>query len=96
MSTARLTLLIYDIADDRRRNRLHKLLKQYGVPVQESAFEGRLTDTERTRLLEKVGALLSQNEDRFVMYLVPPAHEELIRVVGLPRPEIPVKTYFIV
>lgn len=96
MSTARLTLLIYDIADDRRRGRLHKLLKQYGVPVQESAFEARLTESERARLLERVAELLVEDEDRFVLYLVPPAHEEFIRVVGLPRPVIPVKTYYVV
>ena len=29
-------VVAYDVADDRRRARLHRLLEEYGVPVQES------------------------------------------------------------
>ena len=31
-------VVAYDVADDRRRARLHRVLEEYGVPVQESVF----------------------------------------------------------
>lgn len=31
-------VVTYDVADDRRRARLHRVLEEYGVPVQESVF----------------------------------------------------------
>ncbi len=37
-------LVTYDIADDRRRARLHNALLNYGAPVQYSVFECTLDD----------------------------------------------------
>ena len=96
MSASILTVIVYDVADDRRRTKLHALLKQYGVAVQESAFEGRLTPAERTRLLDRVEQILDTKADRFVLYTVPKDHEERIAVVGLARPAIPDPGYFLV
>jgi CRISPR-associated protein Cas2 len=96
MSASTLVVLVYDVGNDRRRRKLHALLKQYGVPVQESAFEARLTPSERGRLLERAAKLLVENVDRFVMYTVPKAHEQNIAVIGTPRPPIEAKTFFIV
>jgi CRISPR-associated protein Cas2 len=93
---ATLAVMVYDVADDKRRTKLHALLKQYGVAVQESAFEGRLTRTERDRLLERAQRILDEREDRFVIYSIANMQEEQICVVGKERPEIPDKTFFIV
>lgn len=95
MSASTLVVLVYDVANDRRRRRLHALLKQYGMPVQQSAFEARLTPSERARLLERAAKLLIEDVDRFVMYTVPKAHEQNITVIGTPRPPIAAKTFFI-
>lgn len=51
-------VLAYDIADDGRRARVHRLLEEYGSPVQESVFFAELSpvawfDLER-RLLKLV------------------------------------------
>ncbi|MEQ8768688.1 MAG: CRISPR-associated endonuclease Cas2 [Planctomycetota bacterium] len=91
-----LTVMIYDVTSDRRRDRLHALLKQYGVAVQKSAFEGRLTAAERTQLARLVKNLVNAAEDRFVMYTIPPAHEQRILEVGLPRPEIRNPDWYII
>ena len=88
MSGTVLTVMVYDVADDKRRKRLHALLKQYGVAMQESAFEGRLTVTERARVVSRVGRLIDPKADRFVMYTVPKDHEERIVALGLPRPQV--------
>ena len=44
-------LACYDISDDTERNRVHRLLKRVGNPVQESVFElHRLSEAELARL----------------------------------------------
>ena len=40
----------YDISDTRRRNRLHRALKNFGVRVQYSVFECALSDKDVKRL----------------------------------------------
>ena len=91
-----LTVLVYDVVSDTRRTRLHALLKQYGVAVQKSAFEARLTSREREQLLRRVGRLLDPDEDRFVLYPITRDQETRIEVVGTPRPELREASYFLV
>ncbi|MDR0950504.1 MAG: CRISPR-associated endonuclease Cas2 [Candidatus Ancillula sp.] len=45
-------LIIYDISDTKRRNRLVKILKGFGYRVQKSAFEAMLTKS-KFKLLRK-------------------------------------------
>ncbi|MDR3088456.1 MAG: CRISPR-associated endonuclease Cas2 [Desulfobulbaceae bacterium] len=49
-------VIIYDISDDKERNRLAKLLEGFGFRVQESAFECLLTRPGRERLLAEIAA----------------------------------------
>lgn len=91
-----LWLVVYDIADDGRRRRVHALLKQYGEPTQESAFEARLTRAERRALIERATRLLDPAKDRLDLYPVVRAREEDIVSLGLPRVEVRPRTYWIV
>ena len=47
---ARPLLVTYDIADDRRRNRLHRLLRGFGEPLQRSVFICWVDHSRRQRL----------------------------------------------
>ncbi len=96
MSASMLTVLVYDVVSDARRARLHALLKQYGVPVQKSAFEARLTVREREQLLQRVGRLLDAREDRFILYPIGREQEERVSVIGVARPELKEPSYFLV
>lgn len=96
MSGTLLTVLVYDVADDRRRSRLHALLKQFGVAIQKSAFEARLTAREREQLLRRVAPLIDEQSDRFVMYTLGRDQEEKIATLGSARPEIVVPGFFII
>ena len=88
--------MIYDVVDDRRRNRLFKLLKQYGLPLQKSAFEARLERGERKRLLIQVENLIDPKMDSFVMYSIGKEAEEKIVALGYPRPKLETPSYYIV
>ncbi len=54
----RLWLITYDISDNRQRQAVHELLKDYGRRVQYSVFECHLTDRQfrllRARLLKEI------------------------------------------
>jgi CRISPR-associated protein Cas2 len=91
-----LCVLIYDIPCDRRRTKLHQLLKQYGEPVQKSAFEARLTMQERKELLRRARALLEESEDQLIVYRIGKGMEEGIEVIGPSRPEIGEGHYYVV
>jgi len=41
-----LIIVSYDIKDNKRRNKLHKTLKGYGMPVQYSVFECNLNQNQ--------------------------------------------------
>lgn len=91
-----LCIIIYDVVLDRQRNRLHKLLKQYGEPVQFSAFEARLTLAERRQLIREVARIITPATDRCVIYPVGGAQERGVLCVGQPRPDVQVPSFFLV
>ena len=63
-----LIVVAYDIANDRRRTRLRKLLLGYGVPVQESVVECELTEAQLREMRERVGAVIERRADSVLYY----------------------------
>lgn len=49
--------VVYDISSDAERARVHKALKGFGINVQKSVFECRLTRGMRDELLKKLKKL---------------------------------------
>ncbi len=60
----------YDIADDRRRAMVYKVLKDYGTRVQYSVFECRLNSSQLQGLLLKLARLINQQEDSINYYFL--------------------------
>lgn len=58
----------YDITDDRRRNRVHKLLTGFGEGVQYSVFECFLSDKELVQLRHRIRRLIKPQEDKVRIY----------------------------
>lgn len=61
-------VVVYDITDDRRRQKVHKVLKDFGRPVQYSVFEARLTREDQVRLQIALERLIDGAEDSVVFY----------------------------
>ena len=78
-----LAWILYDISADRRRNKVAKACKQYGlIRVQKSAFLGKL---ERNRFDELAEACLSLiDEETDSVYLFPFCQEDFraVKVLG--------------
>jgi CRISPR-associated endonuclease Cas2 len=67
-----LTLIVYQIKSDRVRNKLRKILLNYGYAIQNSVFEFRLTVEQRQQLIGKVTAVKNDlsPEDSIRIYQV--------------------------
>ncbi|HEU0115088.1 MAG TPA: CRISPR-associated endonuclease Cas2 [Thermomicrobiales bacterium] len=58
-----LLVVAYDVADDRRRARLHTLLLGYGDPVQESVFECEVNERQARELKRRARRLVRPSVD---------------------------------
>lgn len=72
MSERHLHLACYDVADRRRLAAALKLVRGYATGGQKSVHEVFLTDAERLVLVARMKALLSLDEDRFLLLRLDP------------------------
>ena len=91
-----LVVVAYDVVEDRSRQRLRKLLRQFGLPLQKSVFEARLSAKERQRLVERATEIIDPETDQLVVYTIASRQEGSIVVVGLPREEPVQERWFVV
>lgn len=64
------TLLIYDITDDKRRTKFAKYMECYGVRVQKSAFELRLSNSKLQQMMDGIPNFVS-DVDNVRLYKIP-------------------------
>src|SRR6266511_2286811 len=58
----------YDIHDDKRRNRVHKLLKNFGERIQFSVFECDLTKEELLRMQHALNRIIKEEDQDSVRF----------------------------
>lgn len=90
-----LTLVVYDIADNRRRTRLAKFLEGYGRRVQESVFECFLSLDEMKRLHRQIERRVKADEDNVRFYWIPSGAVAKSLAIGSPKPAPPPNAYFL-
>lgn len=56
-------LIIYDIADGKRLNRVARTLSDYGVRVQDSVFEVRLDEADLLVVTNRLLSLIDEKDD---------------------------------
>ena len=61
-------VIVYDISDDKRRNKIFKILKNYATPVQYSVFEARLHPNDVVELKYKLFSIMNTKEDSIFFY----------------------------
>ncbi len=61
-------VVAYDIPDDRRREKLHNALLNYGTPVQYSVFECLVDDKELARLKKQIQRTIKPRLDHVRYY----------------------------
>lgn len=78
-----LYLVTYDVCDDKRLRRVHKLLKGYGEWVQLSVFQCRLSRRRVAELQALLDGLIVHAHDHVLMLDLGPADQVKPRVVSL-------------
>jgi CRISPR-associated protein Cas2 len=61
-------VISYDIPEDKRRTKVHKILKSYGQWMQYSVFECELTDTQYAKLRSRLDRVIRSDEDSIRFY----------------------------
>ena len=78
-----LTVVSYDISDNRRRYRLVKTLEGYGVRVQESVFECWLLPQQLRELQRRLRKIIKQESDCVAYYRLTQSDLEEAILIGV-------------
>lgn len=65
-----LILVIYDICNNKARYRMVKALEHYGLRVQRSAFECRLTQRQYETMYKRIQSIINPKTDSLRVYLL--------------------------
>lgn len=60
----------YDVPEDKRRTKIHSILKSYGQWMQYSVFECDLTATQYAKLRSRLGKLIKPDQDSIRFYFL--------------------------
>ena len=63
-------VVYYDIPEDKRRTKIHSILKSYGQWMQYSVFECSLTDTQYAKLRSRLSKVIKPQEDSIRFYFL--------------------------
>jgi len=75
-------VVVYDISNDRRRVKLHNLLRDYGTPVQYSVFECYLKPDRAEKMKKSVIKLIKKKVDHVRFYTLCKSCLKRIEVPG--------------
>ncbi len=79
-------VVAYDIPDDKRRTKIHKILKGFGQWTEFSLFECFLTRKELLQMRAKLDKYLDPRKDKVRIYLICDACLTRIETIGIPEP----------
>lgn len=78
-------LITYDVTHDRRRDRVHRTLLDFGDWIQFSVFVCDLTERERVQLRGRLDEKINHREDQILTIDLGPAeldHDQCIAALG--------------
>jgi CRISPR-associated protein Cas2 len=79
------TIISYDIVEDKRRTKVLKLLKGYGVRVQYSVFECDLNQQQFDEVGRKLRAIINADTDSVRCYRLDVIAVAGIQILGIGR-----------
>jgi CRISPR-associated protein Cas2 len=63
-------IVSYDISEDKRRTKIHNVLKSYGQWIQYSIFECDLTESQYAKLRSRLNKLIKNDTDNIRFYFL--------------------------
>jgi CRISPR-associated protein Cas2 len=92
----RLYIFIYDISDAKRWRAIYRLMKGYGLWLQLSVFQCRLSKKRHTELIGRIKEIMDQHEDHVVSFDLGQLTKPGKTVVSLGKKFEPVKRQAII
>lgn len=88
-SRRELFLIAYDVADERRLQKVHKIMRDFGEPLQYSVFVAALTAVQRARLEARLLQHIHTKEDQVLFVRLGPVRSDRLTsrrfsTLGLP------------
>jgi CRISPR-associated protein Cas2 len=82
-------VVTYDVPEDKRRTKIHKILKSYGQWMQYSVFECNLNETQYARLRARLDKAINPQMDSIRFYFLCACCQGKVERIGgeLPRDE---------
>ena len=77
-------IIVYDVGVD-RVNKVKKFLRRYLVWIQNSVFEGELSDADLEEVKMGLGDIIDCNEDMVVVYRLPNVRSMRKEVLGVDK-----------
>lgn len=84
-------VIAYDISDDKKRNKIARILEDHGVRCNYSVFECLLTETQKQKLQKKLQKFIDSGGDSLLFYYLCNACIQKREVIGHcpdPVPEV--------
>ena len=75
-------LIVYDISENKIRNKISNILKQYGTRVQYSAFEIEISKTELKYLFDEIEKIIDPETDSIFAFELPKNAQKGIIKIG--------------
>ncbi len=75
-------LITYDIQEDRKRNRVAKILKDYGERVQKSVFECNINEKMLERMIKIIEKSINLENDGFRVYEMQECQKANVLIIG--------------
>ena len=72
----------YDISEDKRRTKIHKILKSYGQWMQYSVFECDITETQYAKLRSRLHKLINPEQDSIRFYFLCRCCQDKVERIG--------------
>lgn len=76
-------VICYDITDDKRRNKVVKIMESYGRRAQYSVFECDITDRQQMTIQAKLAEVIDEDEDDVRFYPLNEADIQRVRTLGI-------------
>lgn len=88
-------VVAYDITDDKRRNRIAKVLEDYGDRVQYSVFECNIAQKHFLRMKDRLEKIMNLDEDSIIFYHLCRSCEIEIERIGVEKRRLSKENYIV-
>lgn len=80
-------MIVYDV-NAKRVNKVKSCLRTYLYWIQNSVFEGEISEVKYKEMINKVKELIDEDEDSIVIYKMPPTYKPQKTVIGIEKAPI--------